>query len=159
LPFCGPVSTEKEIETPSCSNLNTSPAEKAPHKAGPASDVQGTGGRQVPTGMLSRASSLVYGRGAVQQLQEKGALEKDDRVVYTGPQPNSEQTNLSLSRKAAAPPLETVGVLNQSIDSCMSHFLLTFGDPRLRTHWARVLPVHRSKINRAAQLLPKWMCH
>jgi hypothetical protein len=33
-------------------------------------------------------------------------------------------------REAAAPPLETVGVLNQSIDSCMSHFLLTFGDPR-----------------------------
>jgi hypothetical protein len=36
LPFGGPVSTEKEIETPSCSNLNTSPKEKAPREAGPS---------------------------------------------------------------------------------------------------------------------------
>jgi hypothetical protein len=43
---------------------------------------------------LSRAEQ----QRIVQQLQEKGALEKDDRVVYTGPQPNSEQTNLSVTQ-------------------------------------------------------------
>jgi hypothetical protein len=36
-------------------------------------------------------------------------------------------------RQVAAPPLqpfEMVGIPNQSIGSCMPHFLLTFGDPR-----------------------------
>jgi hypothetical protein len=41
LPFGGPVWTEKEIETPSCSNLNTSPKQKAPREAGPVTLSQG----------------------------------------------------------------------------------------------------------------------
>jgi hypothetical protein len=39
--------------------------------------------------------SRVEQQRIVQQLQEKGALEKDDRIVYTGSRPSSEQTNLS----------------------------------------------------------------